>query len=269
MADNVAITPGTGATVAADDIGGVLYQRVKPVHGADGSATDVSTASPMPVSLTNLEKAEDAAHSSGHLGVMALSVRQDTTGPLAGSSGDYNPLQANPNGELRAVVGGYTTKVSASKTRPSDTTAYAAGDVLNESTSAGTVFTLDNCARYNAGTGVITGALIQDSANQSTKAQLELWLFSVAPTSDNDNAVFTPTDSELDNLVGVISFPETYVGDATSGAGGNCVYSAGQVNIPFSCAAADDQLYGVVVVRNAYTPVSAEVFRVSLLISQD
>lgn len=49
MADNVGYTPGTGATVAADDIGGVLYQRVKIGVGADGSATDVSTANPMPV----------------------------------------------------------------------------------------------------------------------------------------------------------------------------------------------------------------------------
>lgn len=49
MADNVAITPGSGATIAADDISSVLYQRVKISHGADGSATDVSTASPMPV----------------------------------------------------------------------------------------------------------------------------------------------------------------------------------------------------------------------------
>lgn len=49
MADNVGYTPGTGATVAADDIEGVLYQRVKIGVGADGSATDVSTANPMPV----------------------------------------------------------------------------------------------------------------------------------------------------------------------------------------------------------------------------
>ena len=40
MADNVAFTPGSGATGAADDIGGVLYPRVKLGLGADGSATD-------------------------------------------------------------------------------------------------------------------------------------------------------------------------------------------------------------------------------------
>ena len=49
MADNVNITPGSGATVAADDVGGALYQRIKVAHGADGSATDTSEAAPLPV----------------------------------------------------------------------------------------------------------------------------------------------------------------------------------------------------------------------------
>lgn len=49
MADNVGYTPGSGAVVAADDIGGVLYQRVKPVVGADGVAVDVSDDAPLPV----------------------------------------------------------------------------------------------------------------------------------------------------------------------------------------------------------------------------
>lgn len=53
MADNVGYTPGSGATVAADEIGGVLYQRVKMTAGADGTATDVSSANPMPVSVGN------------------------------------------------------------------------------------------------------------------------------------------------------------------------------------------------------------------------
>lgn len=52
MADNVGYTPGSGATVAADDIGGVLYQRVKPSVGVDGSAVDVSADNPMPAQVT-------------------------------------------------------------------------------------------------------------------------------------------------------------------------------------------------------------------------
>jgi hypothetical protein len=41
MVDNVQITAGTGTTVAADDIAGVLHQRVKISVGADGSASDM------------------------------------------------------------------------------------------------------------------------------------------------------------------------------------------------------------------------------------
>jgi len=36
MADNVGYTPGVGATVAADDIGGVLFQRLKLALGNEG-----------------------------------------------------------------------------------------------------------------------------------------------------------------------------------------------------------------------------------------
>ena len=49
MADNVGITPGSGATAAADDIGGVLFQRIKVVHGADGvNDGDVAASNPLP-----------------------------------------------------------------------------------------------------------------------------------------------------------------------------------------------------------------------------
>jgi hypothetical protein len=50
MPDNVGYTPGSGALIAADDIGGNLHQRVKVVVGADGvSDGDVSLTNPMPI----------------------------------------------------------------------------------------------------------------------------------------------------------------------------------------------------------------------------
>lgn len=58
MADNVGYTPGSGAIVAADDIGGVLFQRIKPVFGADGTATDVSEANPLPAIIPSGELIE-------------------------------------------------------------------------------------------------------------------------------------------------------------------------------------------------------------------
>ena len=49
MSDNIGYTPGTGATIAADNVGGVLHQRVKLTHGADGTATDATEANPLPI----------------------------------------------------------------------------------------------------------------------------------------------------------------------------------------------------------------------------
>lgn len=51
MADNVAITPGAGATIATDDVAGVQYQRVKLDIGADGASAPVTAANPLPVAL--------------------------------------------------------------------------------------------------------------------------------------------------------------------------------------------------------------------------
>jgi hypothetical protein len=62
MADNTTLNTGTGGDViATDDIAGVKHQRVKIEHGADGSATDVSTASPLPTVLQTAQAADGAA----------------------------------------------------------------------------------------------------------------------------------------------------------------------------------------------------------------
>lgn len=63
MADN---TSQTGSdTIATDDIGGVKYQRVKATYGADGTATDVSDATPFPVTGGILVTASQAIAAAG------------------------------------------------------------------------------------------------------------------------------------------------------------------------------------------------------------
>lgn len=51
MADNVILNPGSaGSTIAADDIGGVHFQRNKLIFGPDGTNSgDVSLTVPLPV----------------------------------------------------------------------------------------------------------------------------------------------------------------------------------------------------------------------------
>ena len=117
MADNIVVTPGTGATIAADDVSGVLFQRIKPAFGADGSATDVSSANPLPVTVAN-------ANPNG---------------------------QATPDDSTPVVVAAYQYEtVAASQTAQVIGATGAAGDyishivVIPASTSPGNVLLLDN-----------------------------------------------------------------------------------------------------------------------------
>lgn len=172
--------------------------------------------------------------------------------------------------------------IAANFTRPADVIAYAAGDAVTNSTSAPVAITLAGAGRYNGAGGEIKSAMLVDSAAQATKLDSELWVFggAAAPTPDNDNTVFTPTDAELLNLIAIIVFKgataaNVFVGDATAGAGGNCVVlgSVGtlifNLGIPYKCGAATTSLFGLLVARNAYTPVSAENFAFILQVEQE
>lgn len=151
--------------------------------------------------------------------------------------------------------------VSASYTRPADTNVYAANDALSNATSTThAVLTFSDVGRKNGYTGFIYDVVCVDSGNQSTKPQLELWLFHTAPTAMEDNAAFDPSDAEVLNCVGIFSFNTWVQGNDTAGAGGNCRSRSDERNVLFTTAATDNDLYGCVKVKNAYTPLSGEIF---------
>jgi len=156
-----------------------------------------------------------------------------------------------------------THTISGTFTRPADTNAYTIGDVICNSTSAPVVITFTGISKASAGVGMIQDALCITSANQTTKPDIDLYLFDTAPTIDNDNAAFTPTDAELLTLIGVVNFgaSDFKAGDITSGAGGNAFCHVRNLAMPFkSVGATTNAIYGVVQARNAYTPVSGEIF---------
>lgn len=74
-------------------------------------------------------------------------------------------------------------------------------------------------------------------------------------------------------LVGVIVFDAWFVGLPTQSAAGNSVsmgdFAGLDVPYAFECAANDRDLYGMVVERGTFTPISAEVFTFILGIQQD
>jgi hypothetical protein len=108
MADNVGYTPGTGATVAADEIGGVLHQRIKLGIGDDGVAVDVSESNPMPVNAV------------GEL-IEAVEAMRYAIQSLTRSMGQAMPDTA---GRLRVNVelGALTASIAAAQTLATVTT---------------------------------------------------------------------------------------------------------------------------------------------------
>jgi hypothetical protein len=70
--------------------------------GVDIGTVDITSIIPG-TDATSLGKADDAVHSSGDTGIMALGVRNDTLATLVGTDGDYTPLQVNANGAIYAT----------------------------------------------------------------------------------------------------------------------------------------------------------------------
>lgn len=96
----------TSATVdAALPAGTNAIGKLAANNGVDIGDVDVTSVVPG-TGATNLGKAEDAAHTTGDVGVMALSVRQDTAAALGGTDADYQPLITDASGRLHVINSG-------------------------------------------------------------------------------------------------------------------------------------------------------------------
>ncbi len=212
MADDITLNAGSGgATVAADLISGVYYPRSKIIIGVDGTNSgDVSASNPLPISdasgsitvdnggtfavqavctnagtfsvqasaivpgtgETNLGKAEDAAHSSGDVGVMALSVRQNSAAALAGSDSDYQPLITDGNGLLYVNVGN-TVAVSTVSTVGTIT------NVVHIDDNSGSI-TVDNGGTFAVQATIASGATSIAKAEDVASADADVGIPAMA-----------------------------------------------------------------------------------------
>jgi hypothetical protein len=110
VAGTVTIGDGGGSitvdgTVAVSSIGGTVTiggtVAVSSVAGTVTVAGTVAVSSVIPgTAATNLGKAEDAGHTTGDVGVMALAVRNDANTALATTTLDYIPLTTDSLGNL-------------------------------------------------------------------------------------------------------------------------------------------------------------------------
>lgn len=161
---------------------------------------------------------------------------------------------------------GYQKGVSANFTRPADTTAYAAQDVVSNSTTAPSLLTFSGVGRVNGGSGVILSARHLKSGTTTTGATFRLHLYTVNTVSlINDNAPHAMLYASRASRVGFIDFTHS-----VAGTGSDCTNAlATFVNLPYVCDAATTALYGRLVVTSAYTPTSGEQHFIELGVVQN
>ncbi len=148
---------------------------------------------------------------------------------------------------------GTIAKVTATPTL--DTNAYATGDCLHTA-----VITLTGAASQTAGTGTVTKLTVIDNDLQSAAG--ECWLFDSAVTPAAANAAHSISDGDAAHCVGVIPFGPYYASAL------NSVSVNGTVRLTFKTAAADANLYAILVTRGAPT-YTASGLTIALIVSQD
>lgn len=192
MADNYTTNSGSGGnTYASDDIGGVHWPRVKLAIGADGAATDVSSANPIPISDNSTTlSVDDGAGSltvdNSTLSVvgggteataMRVTLASDSTGVLSvddnGStlSIDDGAGSLTVDNAALSVTGGGVEATALRVTIASDSTGLVSvddgGSTLSIDDGAGSL-TVDNAALSVTGGGVEASALRVTLATDST-----------------------------------------------------------------------------------------------------
>lgn len=175
------------------------------------------------------------------------------------------PVADNSTENHLGAVGGHIAVASASFTRPSDTTAYASGDLVANGTTAGSVVPLSlTVARVALGSGMIRRCRLRKSGTSLTNAQFRVHFYSTAPTPANgDNGAWS-TDG-VANYLGAVDVTIDKV--FTDGAAGNGVPLVGS-EINFALASGQ-AVSALIEARAAYTPVSGEVFTLTAEVLQN
>lgn len=149
-------------------------------------------------------------------------------------------------------------QVSASFTRPSDTTAYADNDLVANSTTAGSVvpltFTIGGARNIK-----IMKAILLKSSVTVTNASFTLHLYKDSPTVANgDNGAYSSSTS---GFIGSIAF----VGTGQNVQTDDCAIPTDLTTPLFATLDSDSTIYGLVSAEAAYGPASAEVFTLTLM----
>lgn len=166
---------------------------------------------------------------------------------------------------MSSAVRGVIVTPSDSFTRPSDTTAYASGDLVANSTTAASVAALDFRVGgpENGRTGFIRKVRMWSSDNDTTNASFRVHFYTANPCAtaptNGDNGAYAVTQDNSTYLGAVdVTFDRTINNSDAYGAG---VPNTG-AEMNFNVGPTGVRLYALIEARAAYTPATGEVFTV-------
>lgn len=219
-----------------------------------------------PVSLPTTAAGVDPSGNVRHLTLDASNALRITGNvSLTGNSSVGGGGISGNNTSSPVSVVGFIARPSASFTRPADTTAYAVGDLVANSTSAGSVAPMTfTAARIAAGTGQIRRVQIRKSGAGVVAAQFRVHFYTASPTPTNgDNGAWLTTGSAA-YLGGVDVVVDRAFSDGAVGIG--VPMSGSEINFAL---ASGQSIFALLEARAAYTPVSVEQFAVTLEVLQN
>jgi hypothetical protein len=237
-AADAAVTTGV-----AGSISGKMRGLVGHVDAIDTQTGNISSsASLISNDVTNIRTTTGST--------LDAAIVTNTTGSISGKLRGVVSLLV----DIKAALVGSAFTIDNNFTRPGDTTAYAAGDALNNSTTVPAVLTLTSIASAAGSGGVIQEVILVDESNAGTIGSFYLWVTDTTFTPNNDNAAMALSTTILRTVVAVIPLTLNWAASTTGR-----VYSSGAVSIPFKTTGTAN-LFCTIQAGNAYTPANAGRF---------
>jgi len=157
------------------------------------------------------------------------------------------------------VSAGFRTTVTI--TRPSNATAYTAGDVVGD-TGGSAILTFSNMGPNSGYVLIQSAALIfSDSAVPSGMGSFRVHLYSASPTAIADNAAYDLVSADRSAYMGYFDFP------APVDFGSTLYTQTDYIGRMIKMATSSTTFYVQIETKGAYTPVSASTveLRISTL----
>jgi hypothetical protein len=242
-------------------VSAAIKTAVETVATAVGSAVPVSAAAlPLPTGAATAAK-QPALGTAGTASTDVLTVQgvASMTALKVDGSAVTQPVS------VAAVVSVKTgmSVVSQEITRPADTTAYAANDVVGPTTTPA-VGVLADLFSGNGASGYITKVrLVTNQAANVTPYRI--YFYNAAPTAIADNAASSVLYADDAKIIGYVDITNV----SQEGSGSDAAMGLWTGQLAAKAAAADNDLYYVIITKAAFTPANGQKYTVTVTLDQN